>query len=368
MAKKFADPANHPREFQALTHPANALGIVGTACMLLKPFSRAFKYLDNLDMLVVVPRTHTSYCGLKDHADVIKAGLEDLGLDVEIRMWRPKSLILRNTPILLEFTPLAYSRFGLSWPLLLEVLRWRLNGCRVITYFHELPFPNGTGIKKQLAVYLQHAYCSLLAAASAHSLVNQQQGWRWLRLLCSSKRLSFLPTCSNVGESDWVLAPGNRSLQVVVFGSPGKRRHAHALVASLGGYWRLFGPQVQVIDIGEPLDLPSELVLEVKILGSLPSAEIHGHLLASRFGFFYAEPNQFSKSGVYAAYCAHGVIPIISHGAPGHPSCYLTPEDIARHSQRFLNPEAVWRSSRQWYKQFSASVAAKTICELVRVS
>ena len=95
-----------------------------------------------------------------------------------------------------------------------------------------------------------------LAAVSAHSLVNQQQGRRWLQLLCGSHRLSFLPTCSNVGESDSVATPANRPLQVVVFGSPGKRRHAHALVASLGGYRRLFGSHVHVIDIGEPLDLP----------------------------------------------------------------------------------------------------------------
>ena len=324
--------------------------------------------LDDQTLLIIVPRSQSPFCGLRDHAHVIKSTLEPLGLAAKIRMWQPKLLSPRKSPVLLEFTPLAYSRFGLNWVLLIKVLQWRLNGSRVITYFHELPFPNGMGLKKQLAVSLQQAYCALLAAASAHSVVNQQHGWRWLQFLCGRKRLSFLPTCSNVGESNWVDVPANRSLQVVVFGSPGKRRHAHALVASLGGYRRLFGANVHVIDIGEPLDLPWDLVSEVNVLGSLSSIEIQVHLLASRFGFFYAEPNQFSKSGVFAAYCAHGVIPIMAHSAPGEPSCYLTPEDIKTSSQRFLNPEVVWTSSRQWYQEFSASASAKRIYQLAHAS
>ena len=323
---------------------------------------------DHQALLIIVPRLQASFCGLYDHANVIKKELENIGLDVEISVWEFDQSCRRNTPILLEYTPLAYSRIGFSWLLLTQLLRWRLNGCRVITYFHELPFPNGRGLKKQIAVYLQQIYCSLLAAASSHSLVNQLQGWRWLQLLCGGHRLSFLPTCSNVGESDSVATPANRPLQVVVFGSPGKRRHAHTLVASLGGYRRLFGPQVQVVDIGEPLDLALELVSEVNILGPLSSEEVQGHLLASRFGFFYAEPNQFSKSGVYAAYCAHGVIPIMAHSASGKPSCYLTPEDITTSSYRFLNPEVVWTSSRQWYQQFSVSASAKQIYQLARAS
>ena len=319
-------------------------------------------------MLIIVPGTQAAFCGLQDHANVIKAELELIGFDVEIRKWGFQTSTCRNTSILLEFTPLAYSRLGFSFRLLLTVLRWRLNGCRVITYFHELPFPNGRGLKKQLAVFLQQVYCSFLAAATAHSVVNQRQGWRWLQLLCGSHRLSFLPTCSNVGESDLVTTPDNRPLQVVIFGSPGKRRHSHALVASLGGYRKLFGAQVQVIDIGEPLDLPSALVPEVQILGSLPSAEIQERLLTSRFGFFYAEPNQFSKSGVFAAYSAHGVVPILSHKVINPQPYFLSHDEIVAGSSRFTDLKIVWQSCRDWYCRYTVKKCALHIhglaCEL----
>ena len=315
-------------------------------------------------MLIIVPGSQTVFCGLQDHANVIKVELERIGLNVEICIWGFQPSIQPKTSILLEFTPLAYSRFGVSWPLLLQVLRWRLNGCRVITYFHELPFPNGRGLKKRLAVFVQQAYCSFLAAASAHSLVNQQQGRRCLQLLCGTRRVSFLPTCSNVGESDLVATPANRSLQVVIFGSPGKRRHAHSLVASLGGYRQLFGPKVHVIDIGEPLLLPSELVPEVKNLGTLSSAEIQEHLLASRFGFFYAEPNQFSKSGVFAAYSAHGVVPILSYKDADPQPFFLSPGEIVAKSSRFTDLKFVWHSCRDWYRQYSVRKCASCIYHL----
>ena len=91
-------------------------------------------------MLIIIPRLQTAFCGLQDHANVIKAELEHIGLVVDIRLWQFQLSSHRNISILLEFTPLAYSRFGLNWSLLIQVLQWRLNGCRVITYFHELPF------------------------------------------------------------------------------------------------------------------------------------------------------------------------------------------------------------------------------------
>ena len=53
---------------------------------------------------------------------------------------------------------------------------------------------------------LQQAYCSFLASISSHSC-QSAEGRRWLQLLCGSHRLSFLPTCSNVGESASVAPP-----------------------------------------------------------------------------------------------------------------------------------------------------------------
>jgi hypothetical protein len=316
-------------------------------------------------VLIILPDLRHPHCGLADHAAVIGAELEKRGVQCQLQYWKANHFCVSATPVLIEFTPLAYSRFGLSLSLLMQVVRWRLNGCRVITYFHELPFSNGWQWKRRLAAALQRAYCALLAAASASSLVNQETGLGWLQVFSGSKRISFLPTCSNVGESVDAPVPLKRPLQVVVFGSPGKRRHAHALVASLGGYRRLFGGDVKVIDIGEPLSIPEPIASEVTALGPLATPAIQSHLLSSRFGFFYAEPDQFSKSGVFAAYCAHGVVPIIAHSAEGMPACFLTPEEMFVGSRRVADPDSVWISCREWHRRFSVKTCANHIYNLV---
>lgn len=316
-------------------------------------------------MIVIIPDHHQTYCGLADHARTIQQAMACMGVSIDISQ-RSHGFSLRPPrSFLLEFTPLAYSPIGLSTPLLLQVLLWRLQGCRVVTYFHELPFANGPGCKRWLAVQLQRTYCMLLAGLSSHAVVNQPSGLALLKLACSSRRISFLPVCSNVGESEQAPTPEQRPLQVVVFGSPGKRRHAHDLVAAQGGYRRLFGPSVRVVDIGEPLPLTHPLASEVEVLGPLPVAAIEAHLLNSRFGFFYAEPDQFSKSGVFAAYCAHGVVPILAHEVTAEPDFYLTPQELKTQSPRVINPLPVWQNCRRWYSRSSASASADHLHRLL---
>ncbi|MDC3009378.1 hypothetical protein OAZ06_00210 [Synechococcus sp. AH-736-G20] len=284
-----------------------------------------------------------------------------MGLDADISSFRSRLFVASNSTILLEFTPLSYSRFGTSFPLLLRLLLWRLKRCRVIIYFHELPFSNGRSLRSFLAVVMQRFYCGFLMFISSYSILNQFDLSRSLQFFSGRRRLFFMPTFSNIGECESVDLPGIRPLQVVVFGSPGKRRHAHTLVASLGGYRRMFGPQVRVVDIGEYLDLPIELLPEVHPLGPLPSHEVQVYLLSSRFGFFYSESNQFSKSGVFAAYAAHGVVPIISNQVSFTSPYFLTPEEVLTQSPRFIVLDSVWSSCREWYRKYSVQKCASLL-------
>ncbi len=312
-------------------------------------------------MLIVIPESPPGFCGLADHARVITAAIAQGGPSVHICHWRQARSCAPGRPVLLEYTPLAFSPFGLPWRLLVDVVLWRWRGSRVVTYVHELPFPNGPGWKRQLAVLAQRCHCMLLAAVSSAVVVNQSSGLGWLSLLCGRRRVSFLPTCSNVGEAAQVPPPQGRPLQVVVFGSPGKRRHAHALVASLGGYRRIFGDSVRVIDIGDPLPLPEALAMEVECLGTLPAAAVFAKLVESRYGFFYAEPQQFSKSGVFAAYCAAGVVPVIACRNANPSRHYLTMEAWLAGEANSEYSDRVFHECRRWANSFSVSKCAEKI-------
>lgn len=324
-------------------------------------------------MLIVVPRILGRSCGLNDHAQVIAAALPDGVQQAQILTLQQAGSIRSDQPVLLEFTPLAYSPIGLPIRLLLQVLRWRQQGRAVVVYFHELPFAGNSGLKALLAVRLQRLYCQLLAMSSTRIIVNQTSGETLFRRVPAERSPVFLPSCSNIGEAQAPPSYRQRPLRVAIFGSAGKRRHAHAVVASLGGYRALFGEAVEVIDIGDDLHLPPIVRPEVRCLGPLSAAAVLEQLLRCRFGFFYSEPEQFSKSGVFAAYCASGVVPVIAqagkpaspHSAPAVSTLFLTPEDVLAGISLDATAETVWRHSRQWHERYSVEVAARTIHSLL---
>lgn len=325
---------------------------------------RSTSYLD-LNLVIVVPQSIDQYCGLLDHASVLADMLRTFGVAAEICRCPPFSFSERRAPILLEFTPLSYSKVGLSLPLLLQLILSRLNGNAVIIYFHELPFANGWSLKRTLAVTSQRIYCYIAAAISNCSIVNQKSELGWLRWSLPFGRFYFLPTFSNVGEAESVLRPDQRPLQVVIFGSPGKRRHAHCIARQLGGYRKLFGEYVNVLDIGEPLSPAEGLPDDVHCLGPLPKADAFAHLLNSRFGFFYSEPHQFSKSGVFAAYCAAGVIPIIATLAPSSSDLYLSPYDLQQPDNLLEKLALTWQNTRLWYCKYGVQQTALMIKKMV---
>jgi len=312
-------------------------------------------------LIIVIPESDSSFCGLADHACVLATELELLGESVQIGHWRQFQRCSPASSLLLQFTPLAYSRIGFSLPLLVQLWRWKRRGCRVISYFHELPFPNGRQWKRRLAVVVQQLYGLLLVRLSFRVLVNQESGLDWLCWLGGRDRVSYLPVFSNIGQLASVAEPMERPLQVVVFGSAGKRRHAHALSAALGGYRHIFGSGVRVLDLGEPLADPSLLSADVECLGPLPATLAFQQLLQSRYGFFYSEPDQFSKSGVFAAYCAAGVVPVIAYGGANRSEFYLTVEELVASSDLPARSASVWSQARDWSSRFNASSAAARI-------
>ena len=316
-------------------------------------------------MLIICPNHTRSTCGLLDHANAIAATLDPDRCLVRISMLHEALSDGGRCPVLLQYTPLAYSRIGLPIELLLAVMRWRLQRRQVLIFFHELPFGSSRSLKHGLAILLQRGICLLLFAFSNAAIVNQRSGLHWMRLPGLRRRPVFLPSFSNVGEAAQVLEPHQRPNQVVIFGSAGKRRHAHCLVRRLGGFYRLFGPDVKVIDVGEPLPLDVAPLPEVVSLGMLPASEIQSVLLQSRFGFFYSEPEQFSKSGVFAAYCANGVIPVIAYEGSGLESHFLLPSEL----DPTLLPQGrsleVWQACRQWFRHFSVDECAHVIQRLL---
>ena len=316
-------------------------------------------------MLIVIPRSQGQTCGLRDHARVIRHEAAKRGVTATLCPWPGECSAARETAILLEFTPLSYSQIGLPWQLLVQLVTWRIRSCRVVTYFHEVPFTNGHTWKRQAAVLLQRCFCMLLAALSNEVVANQHNALGWLSSLHGGQKATFLPSCSNIGESKQAPKPSARANQVVIFGSPGKRRHAHSLILESGGYRKIFGADARILDIGEPLELHPLLQSEVECFGPLEPKAVLQNLLESKYGLFYSEPAQFSKSGIFGAYCAAGVVPIIARATAECSAYFLSPSEITSRGSRFLDPQSVWLSSRQWFHRYSAQACTDQLFALL---
>jgi hypothetical protein len=68
----------------------------------------------------------------------------------------------------------------------------------------------------------------------------------------------------------------------------------------------------EIWDVGPSTSLTLSTVNGVPVvqLGQRSAAEISGFLLNSLAGFFDYNPDYLAKSGIFAAYCAHGLLPV----------------------------------------------------------
>jgi hypothetical protein len=134
---------------------------------------------------------------------------------------------------------------------------------------------------------------------------------RWNR---SGREITVLPVFSNFGESGEFLAFGPRQPRMLVLGQPRSRGNAYGRFAvGLARAVKMLGVE-QVCDVGSPVEnCPKEIGgCPVTELGWQPTEEIGGLLSQSRFGFVAYTAEGQAKSGIMAAICAHGALPVLA--------------------------------------------------------
>jgi hypothetical protein len=152
-----------------------------------------------------------------------------------------------------------------------------------------------------------------LIATSDACLTSGQAFVQRIQSLSKGKHLNIptLPVFSNIGEPEMLRPLQERQRRMVVFGGSGPRRRVYqrSLACLTKACQQL---QIQeILDIGLPLDFPPEVEgCKVKTLGILPSQEISQILSDSYAGFFDYPLFCIEKSGIFAAYCAHQVLPV----------------------------------------------------------
>jgi hypothetical protein len=189
-----------------------------------------------------------------------------------------------------------------------------------------------------------------------------------LRPWARRKEIALMPVLSTVGEPASPPLLASRCRAVVVFGGAGVRRRAYTLFqpALVRTVQALDADEVW--DIGPAVDTPAAVGgVRVRTLGVLPPSEVSPRLADAVAGFLAYPPLFLAKSGIFAAYCAHGLLPVCAwdgqrreRNPPAAEQHYWSAGDEGPG-----DPQAIASAARNWYAGHSSERQADTFRKLL---
>lgn len=221
--------------------------------------------------------------------------------------------------VVLHFSGYGYADRGLCFWLLREVqaLKAQREGAlHLVIVFHEL-FAQGPPWRSAFWVSgAQALIAGRLARLADVVWTNTARHAAWLReAVPRGTPLHMRPVFSNVGEPQSAAPLHRRRPRAVVFGSAPTRQRAFAALGRHEAVLRALGVE-EVVEVGSGASCESTLGLPTRHLGQLAPNALADVLLSSRFGVLDYESYGLAKSGVFAAYAAHGCM-VLNTGTPG---------------------------------------------------
>lgn len=283
------------------------------------------------------------------------------------------STLLDTNPVLLHYVGYGYAKRGCPFWLVDGLERWRARGVNrfLVTMFHELYAWGAIWTSSFWLSPLQKNLAIRLSSLSDRIFTSRQGYAEQLYTFSRGKHTSIptLAVFSNIGEPDQVLPLAKRDRRIIVFGSSSNRLRVYR--DSL----KELEMTCRLLEIEEIWDIGSSTGLNLSRLNGIPivewgkqsTTEISNLLCNSLVGFFNYNPEYLAKSGTFAAYCAHGLLPV----SPVGYDClvdgiisgthYWTPDN--NHSIDVL--QAIANNAHAWYQTHNLSVQAKTFADLL---
>lgn len=310
--------------------------------------------------------------GVRDYASVLGGSLgapiQELTAQTDTRGWSGDMLLL-------HFSGYGFQKRGVPTWLLKETKRLRTRFKVFGVVFHELyasgpPWGSAfwlSGIQKRIAR-------DLLDQADFW-LTNRELAAQWLRSHNASAPHRVLPVFSNVGEPE--VLDNEREASIVVFGSEAIRSQSY--VFGDGEIFRFAKRHnLRIHDIGKPMQdatLANSLAdAGVVRHGMLPAEQVSQALATARFGALSYPADYAGKSGIFAAYAAHGTCPIMlwpelaAHDGM-QPDVHYAAGFGALDGTKNLDPWLIGRAARRWYEPHCAAAhtaALQALCNEAR--
>jgi hypothetical protein len=287
-----------------------------------------------------------------------------------------------NTIVLLHYATRSYGYKGCPFWLLNSLQRYKKRGGRLAIMFHEIYAQDASILSSDfwlasIQKYLVKDFCDL----ADQVFTNCED---YAILLQNLKRdfypkLVVLPVPSNVGEPESLKPLRDRERRLVVFGQGGNKMRAYESSAAIHAACKMLDIK-EIWDIGPSAGVPESVAgLPVMRIGEKSTEDIGVILMNSIAGCLSYRHDRLGKSGIFASYCAYGVLPINvncqsdrslgsdykSETASGfrlvpgeHYVRADNPKDLLQPSLSRL--QAIANSASSWYKTHTLSVQSKT--------
>jgi hypothetical protein len=226
-----------------------------------------------------------------------------------------------NTPILLHYVGYGYALRGCPNWLVNGLQRWKdLHPEQSLTtMFHEISASGPIWTSTFWLSPLQRQLAGRLTRMSDHCITSKQLYADILIDISRGKhsQVLSLPVFSNVGEPTLMpVCLSDRERRVIIFGGTVNRakvyQQSHHILLDICQKLDI----QEIYDIGNPTGITPELIGTIPIVeaGKLPGDQISAILSQSLVGFFDYDADYLAKSTIFAAYCAHRLLPISAKG------------------------------------------------------
>ena len=300
--------------------------------------------------------------GVMDYVHLLA---ERIGSHVKVHRFSD-DLQVDGESVLLHYSGYGYARHGAPLKLLAWVRRQRPRIPRLGVFFHET-YASGRPLSSVFWVSpLQRMVASQLARRSDFWLSNIGVSTAWLARQAGAVPHGCLPIFSNVGEAD--TRPTERRPIAVVFGSSGLREDTWRTGGDALHRWAE-AERIALHDVGSPIeaaDVAARLHAHGVVQhGRMPAGAISAMLAEARYGVLSYPPHCVAKSSVFAAFCAHGAVPVLLTDDSGdHDGLQPGREFLRGIPVTAPTSDALDRMSRaafEWYQPHRIAAHADTI-------
>lgn len=267
-----------------------------------------------------------------------------------------------DVPIIVHLSAYGYHDKGAALWLATALENWRRAhpAVPIVTIFHEL---FATGPVWRSAFWLGPVQAHIARRIQRISDAGITTTDRYKASLDSWRRQAGpthkMPVFSTIGDLDVCAPASQRPATLVIFGRPGiyddVYRRGLPLVEALIRSQRI----ERIVDIGaRPIAPPPTIGgIQVEQRGEIDTGPLQGLLADARFGLLAYDAGRLAKSTIFAAYLAHGVIPVCLSAEVGD-SDGLSP---TIHYLKLAGPadvperigtaalDALQQSGRDWY-------------------